>query len=52
MRWMQSGALNCEGLVTHRFSLADYRRALMVAADKARYRSVKVAFDLGGPLPG
>ena len=45
MRWMQSGKLNCAGLITHHFRLEDYRRAFAVAADKGTYRSVKVVFD-------
>lgn len=46
MRWMQIGALNCGGLLTHRFPLDDYRQAFTAATDKHRHRSVKVAFDL------
>jgi len=45
-RWMLEGKLSTHGLLTHRFPLDDYRRAFAVAADKRRYRSVKVAFDL------
>jgi threonine dehydrogenase-like Zn-dependent dehydrogenase len=47
MRWMLEGTLSTEGLLTHRFPLDDYRRAFAVAADKGRYRSVKVAFEMG-----
>ena len=46
MDWMGSGALQTEKLLTHRFRLADYRRAFAVAADKQRHRSIKVAFDI------
>jgi threonine dehydrogenase-like Zn-dependent dehydrogenase len=46
MRWMQTGKLNCDGLLTHRFPLAAYRQAFVVAMDKHTYRSVKVAFEL------
>ncbi len=46
MRWMQDGALVTDGLLTHRFPLADYRQAFDAAVNKARYRSVKVAFEL------
>jgi threonine dehydrogenase-like Zn-dependent dehydrogenase len=46
MRWMQVGKLDCEGLLTHRFPLDAYRQAFSVAADKQRYRSIKVAFEL------
>ena len=46
MRWMQTGNLDCDGLLTHRFPLDDYREAFIVAMDKQTHRSVKVAFDL------
>ncbi|MBI4616868.1 MAG: alcohol dehydrogenase catalytic domain-containing protein [Planctomycetes bacterium] len=35
-------------LVTHRFPLADYRRAILTAADKRVSGAVKVTFDLSG----
>jgi len=47
MRWMLEGILSTEGMLTHRFSLDDYRQAFAVAADKERYRSIKVAFEIG-----
>jgi threonine dehydrogenase-like Zn-dependent dehydrogenase len=47
MRWMLGGKLDCGGLLTHRFPLADYRQAFNVATDKKAHRSVKVAFDMG-----
>lgn len=34
------------GLVSHTFSLTDYREAFRVAFDKRRHQSVKVVFDL------
>ena len=43
MRWMVEGRLNTAPLLTHRFPLDRYREALAVAADKRRYRSIKVA---------
>jgi 2-desacetyl-2-hydroxyethyl bacteriochlorophyllide A dehydrogenase len=45
MKWMQAGKLNCDGLITHRFALDDYRNAFAVALDKRTHRSVKVIFD-------
>jgi threonine dehydrogenase-like Zn-dependent dehydrogenase len=42
----QPGALNCDGLLTHRFPLDAYREAFATAVDKRASRSVKVAFDL------
>jgi threonine dehydrogenase-like Zn-dependent dehydrogenase len=47
MRWMQMGKLNCDRLLTHRFPLAAYRQAFVVAMDKRTYQSVKVAFEWG-----
>lgn len=46
MKWMQSGKLNCDGLVTHHFALDEYRQAFVVATDKKTYKSVKVVFTL------
>jgi len=46
MRWMQTGRLSCENLLTHRFPLDDYRQAFAAAVDKRARRSIKVAFDL------
>jgi threonine dehydrogenase-like Zn-dependent dehydrogenase len=46
MRWMGAGSLKTQELLTHRFPLAEYRRAFQVATGKARHRSIKVAFDL------
>ena len=48
MRWMQTGQIRCDGLLTHRYPLEDYRQAFATALDKRRYRSIKVAFDLVG----
>ena len=47
MAWMLSGDIRTDLLLTHRFPLNEYRRAFAVATvDKARERSVKVAFNL------
>jgi threonine dehydrogenase-like Zn-dependent dehydrogenase len=51
MRWMGEGRLNCGALLTHRFPLEAYRQAFAVAADKRRYRSIKVALDMGEAAP-
>ena len=45
IRWMAEGRLDLSPLLTHRFRLADYRRALAVAMNKGRNRAVKVAFE-------
>ncbi len=46
MRWMVEGRLQTAPLLTHIFPLQAYRQAFTVAADKRRYRSVKVAFRI------
>ena len=46
MRWIDDGTIHCEGLITHRFPLKEYRHAFEVAVEKNRYRSIKVMFDL------
>ena len=46
MRWIEDGTIHCEGLITHRFPLKEYRNAFEVAVEKNRYRSIKVMFDL------
>jgi threonine dehydrogenase-like Zn-dependent dehydrogenase len=45
MRWMREGKLEARSLLTHRFPLEDYRQAFTVAAEKDKYRSVKVALE-------
>jgi threonine dehydrogenase-like Zn-dependent dehydrogenase len=44
-RWMAQGKIETRSLLTHKFPLADYRRAIDTAVDKAKTKSVKVAFD-------
>ena len=46
MRWMETGQIRCEELLTHRYPLDAYRQAFATAVDKHKYRSIKVAFDL------
>jgi len=43
--FMTSGKLNTEALLTHKFPLGQYRRALDAALNKARHNAIKVAFD-------
>ncbi len=45
MRWMAAGRLQCQDLLTHRFPLAAYRQAFLVAWDKRTHRSIKVALE-------
>ncbi len=44
-RWFAEGKLTAEGLITHRFPLADYREAIETATNKSK-QSIKVVFDL------
>lgn len=44
-RWFAEGKLTADGLITHRFPLADLRKAIETASDKSS-RSIKVVFDL------
>lgn len=46
MHWMLEGRLDTRALLTHRFSLQEYRQAFSVAVEKGKYRSIKVAFEL------
>ena len=46
MRWMLTGQICCDRLLTHRYPLDGYRQAFAVAVDKQKHRSIKVAFDL------
>jgi threonine dehydrogenase-like Zn-dependent dehydrogenase len=48
VRWLLEGKIKTDGMLTHRFPLGDYRRAIRTAVDKRDARSVKVAFDLRG----
>ena len=52
MRWMQTGQIRCDRLLTHRYPLYAYREAFAVAVDKQNYRSIKVAFELPGGTVG
>lgn len=44
LEWMAEGKLDLAPMVTHRFRLDDYKRALAVTADKGRHRVVKSVF--------
>jgi threonine dehydrogenase-like Zn-dependent dehydrogenase len=43
---LAQGDYPAQELVSHRFPLADYRRAFQAAFDKGRYQSLKVVLDL------
>ena len=45
---LAKGRLTLPALVTHRFALADYREALLVAHHKGAHGALKVVFDFGG----
>jgi L-iditol 2-dehydrogenase len=44
LEWMAEGKLDLVPMVTHRFRLDDYKRALTVTADKSRHQVVKSVF--------
>ena len=46
MRWMRSGTVATGRLLTHRFSLSEYRTAFAVAMDKKTHRSIKVGLEI------
>ena len=48
---MLSGVSDVARLLTHRFSLDDYKPALAAAIDKRAHRSIKVVFDFDGDAP-
>jgi threonine dehydrogenase-like Zn-dependent dehydrogenase len=47
MELIASGRVDLSSLITHRFALADYRRALAVALDKRRHQAIKVLLRPG-----
>jgi L-iditol 2-dehydrogenase len=44
LEWMAQGKLDLSGMVTHRFRLDDYKRALAVTTDKRRHAVIKSVF--------
>lgn len=46
-RLLSEKAVRVEGMVTHRFPLAEYRRAIDAFCDKARSRAIKIVIDHG-----
>jgi threonine dehydrogenase-like Zn-dependent dehydrogenase len=48
MELTATGRVDLSALITHRFALPDYRRALAVALDKRRHQAVKVLLRPGG----
>jgi threonine dehydrogenase-like Zn-dependent dehydrogenase len=42
--WMAEGKLDLAPLVTHRFRLNQYRKALAVTANKGRHHAIKSVF--------
>ena len=45
MEFLASGRIDLSPLITHRFPLTEYRRALEVALDKRRHHAVKVLLE-------
>ena len=46
MQWMRDGALPTDDLITHRFPLREYKRAVATATDK-RTGAIKVVLQMG-----
>jgi threonine dehydrogenase-like Zn-dependent dehydrogenase len=44
VKWMAEGKLDLEPMVTHRFRLDEYRKALAVTANKGRHHAIKSVF--------
>jgi len=44
-RLMREGKMNVDGLITHRFTLPEYRQAIATAIQQPRTHSIKVVFD-------
>jgi 2-desacetyl-2-hydroxyethyl bacteriochlorophyllide A dehydrogenase len=44
-RLMREGRMNTDGLITHRFTLPEYRQAVITAVQQPRTHSIKVVFD-------
>jgi len=42
--WMAQGKLDLSGMITHRFRLDDYKRALAVTTDKRHHPVIKSVF--------
>jgi threonine dehydrogenase-like Zn-dependent dehydrogenase len=46
MEWIKEGRLSPEGLITHRYSLAEYKEAIRVAAGKSSSKAIKVLMEI------
>lgn len=46
MEWIREGRLSPEGLITHRYSLANYKDAIRAAAGKAKSKAIKVLMEM------
>jgi threonine dehydrogenase-like Zn-dependent dehydrogenase len=45
VEWMRGGKMRHEGIITHRFPFAEYKRAVDTAVSKYKFKVVKVIFD-------
>ena len=46
IQWMREGRLETDGFITHRFPLAEYKRAVAVASDKRGEQSIRVLLEM------
>lgn len=46
LKWMAEGKVDLARLITHRFKLSDYRKAIRISTSKARSQAVKAIFTL------
>jgi threonine dehydrogenase-like Zn-dependent dehydrogenase len=44
VEWLRVGKLKDEGIITHRFPFAEYKRAVQTAFSKERHKTIKVVF--------
>lgn len=46
IEWLRSGRFRVDGLISHRFPLAEYKRAIATATDKSNAKAIKVMFQM------
>ena len=46
LQWMREGRLPTDGFLTHRFPLGEYKKAISVATDKHKEKSIRVLLEM------